>query len=292
MSEGAVTETRRPADWALFALALAVSVAVVWMVSGEPLVVVGFAAGAILLGGIAWAAAGRTPPPVEPGLALPDWSVTVAAIDHGDAAVAVTDRAGRLTCANPLYETWFGAGNAPPRLPVDAASLERLSRAARTAWRDGKGRADLVEGTGAGLGAGTEKLRWKAAAERAGRGEDFLVWRISPIVAADPVGELVAQIEGKLGRALALSGMAAAVVDPDGRIRAASAGFALRAAGDAQAVMAGTDFVSLLKQDDNDHITWARDGRKGQPLTMYYLPVADPDLVGNPDPETTPSLML
>ena len=106
------------------------------------------------------------------------------------------------------------------------------------------------------------------------------------------MGELVAQIEGKLGRALALSGMAAAVVDPDGRIRAASTGFALRAAGDAQAVMAGTDFVSLLKQDDNDHITWARDGRKGQPLTMYYLPVADPDLAGNPDPEATPSLML
>ena len=113
MSEGAVTETRRPADWALFALALAVSVAVVWMVSGEPLVVVGFAAGAILLGGIAWAAAGRTPPPVEPGLALPDWSVTVAAIDHGDAAIAVTDRAGRLTCANPLYER--GSARAMPR---------------------------------------------------------------------------------------------------------------------------------------------------------------------------------
>ena len=71
---------------------------------------------------------------------MPDWSVTVAAIEREDCAIAITDRAGRLVCANRRYDEWFGAGHAPPRLPVDAASLERLANAARTGWRDGKGR--------------------------------------------------------------------------------------------------------------------------------------------------------
>jgi two-component system cell cycle sensor histidine kinase/response regulator CckA len=57
-------------------------------------------------------------------------------------------------------------------------------------------------------------------------------------------------------------------------------------------VLTGHDFVGLLRQDDNGQITWAREGRSGQPVTMYYIPVADPDVVGEPDPETTPSLML
>jgi two-component system cell cycle sensor histidine kinase/response regulator CckA len=66
----------------------------------------------------------------------------------------------------------------------------------------------------------------------------------------------------------------------------------LRAVGDVAAVLTGHDFVGLLRQDDNGQITWAREGRSGQPVTMYYVPVADPDIIGEPDPETTPSLML
>ena len=271
-------------DWLIVAAALALSVAAVFVLAQDPLVAGAFGAGLVGLGGFAALIGLRRAPLPEPEFALPDWSVTVAAIERPDTAVAVTDRAGRLVCANALYEQWFGAGSAPPRLPVDEGSLDRLAKAARMAWREGSGHVDRLENAEGG--------RWRGEAERAGRGEDFLVWRMSPIVAADPVAELLRQMDGKLGRALDRAGIAAAVVGPDGVIRQASAGFALRATGDARASLAGREFVSMLRQDDADRISWAREGRGGAALTLYYLPLADPDAAVEPDPETTPSLML
>lgn len=143
-----------PGDWLLLGAALAASAGLVWLVSGEPVVAAGFAAGVL-----AFAAVGRVvlrprAAAAPAGLALPDWSVTQAAIDRPDAAVAVTDRAGRLVCANARFEQWFGTGAAPPRLPLDGASLERLDRAARAAWRDGEASADGLEG-GAGPAGGS-----------------------------------------------------------------------------------------------------------------------------------------
>ena len=258
------------------------SLLLIWIATGQVLVVTAFAAGVLVLGGGAAFALRRPPPERTPDLALPDWSVTVAAITHEGAAVAITDRANRLVCANPLYETWFGSETAPPRLDVDPTSLERLSRAARMAWRDGKGQAERIE-------AGDR--HWRADVQRAGRAEDFLVWRFADIRAPDPVEGLVRALDGKVGRALAQAGFAAAIVDPDGIIRAASSGFAQRATGDPLAALAGQEFVSVLRQDEGDRITWAREGRNGAPLRLFYLPVVDPDAPA-PDAEVTPSLML
>ncbi len=288
MSAGAAPSRQiEVADWLLVAAALAASSLVLWLITREPLVVAGFVGGSAALGALARILARAQPAPREPELALPDWSVTVAAIERPDTAVAITDRAGRLVCANRRYDEWFGPSHAPPRLPVDAASLDRLAQAARNGWRDGQGLADVVERpTEAGGG------RWRVEATRAGRGEDFLVWQIAPLLAADPVTDLVKLIDGKAGRALAQAGIAAAIVDPDGLIRAASAGFASRATGDTSAAMAGQDFVALLHQDEADRITWAREGHKAAPLTLYYLPIADPDAPGEPAPDTTPSLIL
>lgn len=279
---------RRPADWLLVAGAMALSLVLVWAVARQPLLIAAFAAGVVALGSAVYVLTRGRPVEKDSEFALPDWSVTVAAIENPDLAVAIIDRAGRLVCANGRYEQWFGAAHAPPRLAVDDASVERLGRAARSAWRDGKGSADLVQGND----AESVGRRWKAEVTRTGRGDDFLVWRFVPIFAADPVADLVQQLDGKLGRALDRAGIAAAIVDPDGVIRAASAGFALRALGDGLASPVGQDFVSLLIQEEGDRISWAREGRRGGPLTLYYLPVADPDARGDPDPDTTPSLML
>ena len=267
----------------LLGLALIASLALLWFATGQAVILAAFVGGVAVLGLVAWLAARPRAVVSEVEYAIPDWSVTVAAITRDDAAIAITDRAGRLVCANPLYETWFTAGHAPPRLALDNASLERLAKAGRAGWRDGKGLADLIEGpTG----------RWKAQVERAGRGDDYLVWTFAQLQGSDPVAELVPHLDGKLGRALAQAGIAAAIVDPDGKIRAASAGFAARATGDGAAILTGQDFVPLLRQDERDRITWARDGRKGAPLTMFYLPVADPDAPGGPDYDAAPSLML
>ena len=278
---------RGAADWLLVAAALAASLVLIWAITREPLVVAAYGAGLVVLGGAAYALTLARPQQHEQDFAAPDWSVTVSAIDHPGQAIAIIDRAGRLVCANARYEEWYGASWSPPRLPVDEASLERLGSAARTAWRDGSGKADLVEGARDGSGR-----RWKAEVARTGRGEDFLVWRFTAIEAADPVAELVQQLDGKLGRALDRAGFVASIVDPDGVIRAASAGFAARATGDALASPVGQEFVSFLRQEAGDRISWEREGRRGGPLTLYYLPVADPDAPGDSDPETTPSLII
>ncbi len=281
----AKTPALRPAggDRLVLGGALALSLAVVWFASHQLLAVAAFAAGLAALGAVAWLIARQPGAATAPEFSIPDWSVTVAAIDRSEGAVAITDRAGRLVCANPRYELWFGADYAPPRLPVDNASLERLAKAGRAAWRDGKGAADLLE---------NERGRWTAAVLRAGRGDDYLVWTFAALTSPDLVAELVPHLDGKLGRALAQSGFSLAIVDPDGLVRAASSGFAARATGDAAALLTGKEFTALLRQDEGDEITWARDGKRGAPLTMFYMPVSDPDAAGGIDYDQTPSLIL
>ena len=152
-------------DGLLVAAALAASAAILWFVTREALVVLGYGCGLLALGGLVWTLRRAGPVELAPALAMPDWSVTVAAIDRPDAGIAITDRAGRLVCANACYEAWFGIAHAPPLLPVDAASLERLARAARAAWRDGAGAADLLDSPPGQLKGG----RWRAEALQCAR---------------------------------------------------------------------------------------------------------------------------
>ena len=78
----------------------AASLATVWFLVGEPLVAIGFASGLLGIGALVWWLAQPRDAKIAEQIALPDWSVTVAAIARDDAAVAITDRAGRLVCAN------------------------------------------------------------------------------------------------------------------------------------------------------------------------------------------------
>lgn len=278
----------RQTDLLVVGLAAAFSVLLVGLVTQDGLVTSVYAGALSVMAALAvFLARGRSIEE-EPEFAEPDWSVTVAAIDRTDMAIAITDRAGRLTCANASYEAWFGASHAPPRLPVDASSLERLAETMRTAWRDGIASAE-VSGEDHSQGGPS---RWRVEVRRTGRADDFLIWRITSDGQIDLVSELVTQLDGKLGKGLARAGIAAALVDPDGTIRAASSGFAERASGDALAEMTGTDFVSLLSQEEGERIGWARDGGRGGPLVLYHIPVADPDSPEEPDPHTTPALML
>jgi two-component system cell cycle sensor histidine kinase/response regulator CckA len=272
-------------DTAVVGIALVLSAALVWLVSGDGLLTAILTGTLLVFAGLAWMVANRRTEAADVEFAQPDWSVTVAAIDRADSAIAVTDRAGRLACANGSFEQWFGTANPPPRLPVGDAAMERLTEAVRAAWRDGHARAEVrTEGDAA--------ADWRVEIQRSGRGDDFLVWRFQPVNSVDLVGEMVRQIDGKLGKGLARAGISAAVVDPDGMIRAASAGFSQRATGDALADMTGLDFVSLISQEEGERIGWARDSGRGGPLVLYHVPIADPDAPGEPDPHVTPSLML
>ena len=107
----------RMVDALAVAAAALASIALVQLVAGALTVTLAFAGGLAVLGLIVFAAARGNP--VSRGSAeapgMPDWSVTVSAIEQAGMAVAITDRANRLVCANAAYELWFGSSHAPPR---------------------------------------------------------------------------------------------------------------------------------------------------------------------------------
>ena len=279
-------ESGRLTDTLMVAAAVLISIAAIRLVTGSTAVTLAYAGGLGVLGLAAYAAGRRRSAPAAVGEgAPPDWSVTVAAIEQPGVAIAITDRANRLVCANTAFELWFGFGHAPPRLPVDGESGEQLARAARAAWREGESGQVMV--------ADNERS-WAAAAQRAGRGEDYLIWRFAPIVRSEPLAGIGKWITGAFGRILSASGIEIALVGPDGAIRAAGPGFARRAAGDETASMAGQDFVSLLRSDERDRIYFAREGRKGSPQTLVSVPLADPEANGPNSARVgeAPSLMV
>lgn len=268
------------------AAAMLASGLILWLASGEWLLVLAFLLGvAVLLSaGIAFDRM-RSNTETEV-LASPDWSVTVAAIEQPGIGIAITDRANRLTCASTAYVSWFGVGSAPPNLPFDRAGLERLTRLAREAWRDGE--ASLEE-IGDGFADGQS---WRVQAKRAGRGEDHLIWRfalIEPEV-ADTLKNY--DVTGPFGRMLSRAGIEAAITTPDGITKSVSAGFAERAAGDAKATLAGQDFVSFLRSDDRERIFFSREGRGGTPQTLIHVGLDDPDEPSSLGPDEAQSLML
>ena len=266
-------------------LALLASAAVLWLATEDLVLVLAYSLGIaiLLIGGLAFQRL-QAPPTIDP-VGVIDWSVTVSAIDLPGEAVAITDRANRLVCANSEYVSWFGAQTTPANLPLNRQSLEEVVRLVRATWRDGHATADQLNGA-------DEAMSWKARIERAGRGEDHLIWRFrkdEPQI-ADPLESY--DVAGPFGRMLAKAGIEAAITGADGTIKSASSGFALRAAGDPKSTLAGQDFVSFLRSDDRDRIFFAREGRSGTPQTLVHVPLDDPDQARAAGPDEAQSLML
>jgi two-component system cell cycle sensor histidine kinase/response regulator CckA len=266
--------------------ALVLSAAVLFLATGSALVALAFVlAAGVLLGGVVMI--DRMPRPAAAGdLATPDWSVTVAAIERAGEAIAITDRANRMVCANRFFLDSFGAGAAPPALPFAREALETVTLLARTAWRDGTASLEDIEAA--------DETRWQIAATRAGRGEDHLIWRLKPVARPRGGADLGAlDLAGPIGKMLSRAGIETAITTADGVIRAVSAGFAERAAGDERATLAGQDFVSFLRSDERDRIFFAREGRGGTPQTLVDIPLVDPaERVTAAGPDEATSLML
>ncbi len=253
------------------------------IVSGERIIALVYVAGFVLLAGMLALLLRQRPAVQVAEFAEPDWSVTQAAINAEDAATAIIDRAGRLACANARFVAWFGISAAPPRLALDPPLVAALEAAARAAWRDGAADVAVLA-----LPNGPCRL----SISRAGRGEDYLVWRFVPEQRSDLLGELTGHIAGKLGRVLAQEGLQAALVTPDGQVKAANTAFVARAAGEAPDGVIGKDFVGFFRSDEHERIFYAREGTGGAPVRFIHLPVADPDSATPLDPAQTPSLFL
>jgi two-component system cell cycle sensor histidine kinase/response regulator CckA len=226
-----------------------------------------FLAGSILLTGGLIAA--RLIFPSTAGTAPePDWSVARALAASSPDAIAVTDRAGRLVCANDRYEALFGGFPTPPGLPLEPGEVDRLGSAGRAAWRDGRAALDrvMLKGT-------------KLAAEvtRAGEDDNLLVWRFFAPQGLDLAQTMENLIAGATGDRLGSAGIMAALINPDGRIRAANRVLRARAMGHDEGAIVGRDFARFLITDAQGMARFEREGLTQNPLRVLQIPFLDGD---------------
>jgi two-component system, cell cycle sensor histidine kinase and response regulator CckA len=194
----------------------------------------------------------------------PDWSVTRAAASLSGAAVAISDRAGRLVCGNELFTDWFAGLRAPPDIDVDEAGKEILVGLARAAWRDGEASADGLRKSG---------TEYSVKAIRSGAGDEYLVWWFGPLERRDIESRAADLIAGRIGFAMARSGIMAVSLSVDGRIRSANAAFALRATGGENSNVVGREFAAFMRMDEKGQIFYEREGRGGLPIRLMHVPL-------------------
>jgi two-component system cell cycle sensor histidine kinase/response regulator CckA len=252
---------------ALVALVAALSAAlVVLYIVGNPVAAAGFLGGGILLGGavVVWRMIAPAPAAVEPPV---DWGFARALAQASEDAIAVTDRAGRLVCANDRYETLFGGFPTPPGLPIDEEGVSALGAAGRRAWRDGIGGVDRLTLRGFGL---------SAQVARAGDEGDLLVWRFAAARAQEAAESVEAMLTGDTGDRLGGAGIMAALLTTDGRVRAANRVLSARALGqNIDGAIEGRDFARLLITDSRGLVRFEREGLEGTPLRILQVPFVE-----------------
>ncbi len=193
-----------------------------------------------------------------------DWSLVRDAADNDDVAIAVTDRAGRLVCANLLHESWFGGPVAPPALALGPSDVTVLTLAGKTAWRDGRGQAK---------GLRRDAMVFDADVVRSGRSENHLVWRFRAALTFDLTAEARRLIEGTAGDRMGEAGIMTVLIGPEGRIRMANPVFVMRSMGSIDHEIEGREFVTLLETEKTGVLRFTREGRAGTPLRLLQIPV-------------------
>lgn len=249
------------------AAGLGAALLVLWLI-GNIAVSAGFLATAVVLFGIILAWRRLAPGSAAPEEHAVDWSVAHALAEASPDAVAVTDRAGRLVCANDRYESLFDGFPTPPGLPLSEEGIAALANAGRAAWRDGRGRLDRMLSRGTPLSADIV---------RAGAEQDMLVWRFAGAEGLDLAASAAELISARHGDRLAAAGIMIALVSPDGRIRAANRVFRARAMGHEEGAIAGGDFARFLVTDSRGLVRFEREGLAGAPLRVLQIPFLEGD---------------
>ncbi len=213
------------------------------------------------------------PPAPNRTAAAVDWSIVRAASEGDMAAMAVTDRKGRLVATNAHHDTLFGGPATPPGLPVDANGVAVLTQAGKSAWRDGHAAAQGVLCQGQSLDVDIQ---------RAGASDDCLIWRFRTSVGAiDTVANAVDAIDGPWGTRLGEAGVMIALIGGEGRVRAANRPLVVRATGRIEAPVIGRDFVTLLSSDAQGRVRFALEGAAGTALRVIQIPL-DPGMDTGP----------
>ena len=256
---------RRYVPAGLVALAAIVSGLLVWLPTQSAALTAGFTGVGLLAAATIWALQTQRGTSVQVLAEVSDWTLVRAVADSDNGGIAITDRTGKLVCANDLYCDWFGGAVTPPNLPVEPRTNALLAEAGRMAWRDGEAAVAAFECKGREM---------TGIVQRVGRTQDHLLWRWTVHVMRDPVQEAADALQGAAGRLLGESGVMAVLVTPSGTIRAANGSFRLRAAGSLDAKVEGHDFAAALRIDSQGLIRFAREreGEGATPLRVIEVP--------------------
>ena len=257
---------------AVLALATLLSLAILWFSTGN-IILVGSCAAVIIAAGALihfFRQAGSVEVTVD--VSPPDWSIAHAATQLNDAAIAISDRAGQLVCANDHFAKAFPGLKAPTDLGLDEASQSLMVAASRAAWRDGSAQIDTIT---------KDHRAYSVKVARAGASDEYLLWRLAPIERIAIESLAIELITGRIGRAMSGSGVMAVAVGPDGCVRAANAAFALRATGTDQVPLTGRSFADFVRMDDKGSVFFEREGRRGLPIRLLHVPLNAHDVEGS-----------
>lgn len=237
----------------------------IWLPTQSAALAGGFVGIGLIAAAVLWALAGRRAVDAAPAEEGYDWSLVRAVADSERRGIAITDRTGRLVCANDLYCDWFGGAVTPPGLPVDQRTAALLAEAGRTAWQGGEAAVAAFECAGREM-TGT--------VQRVGRAGDHLLWRWRVHEQRDPLNDALTAIEGATGAAVGASGVMAVIVTPSGTVLGSNSAFRVRAAGTVDAAVKGHDFAQLLRVDAGGLIRFAREkeGDGATPVRIVEVP--------------------
>ena len=253
---------------ALAALAgVAAAGLVLWLVH-DATIAAGFFGAAIVLAGVALAVAMLRRVDTPATAVEHDWELIRALVESSDDGIAVTDRSGRLVCANDCYENLFAGFPTPPSLPLAGDGGGQLAVAGRAAWRDGRATAALRGAVGA----------IDATITRAGQEQDILVWRFAhgPAPSGQPA-RFAESIDGTLGAQLGSAGVMAALVTANGHVLAANAVLRTRATGTPDGALTGEDLARFLAEDHGGTVRFISEGEGANPLRLLQIPLSGDD---------------
>ena len=99
----------------------------VWVPTQSFALVGGFVGMGLLGSALVWSLRSRNDIAVAEVETGNDWSLVRSVAEIDGSGVAITDRTGRLVCANDVYCDWFGGAVTPPALPVDQRTAALLA---------------------------------------------------------------------------------------------------------------------------------------------------------------------
>jgi two-component system cell cycle sensor histidine kinase/response regulator CckA len=256
----------------VLAAALASAGLLLWAV-GNPLFAASFLAGLIGLGAVLLLVSRTRPAAVAAEAPFrADIALLRAAVDTAHAPVAITGPGGEMICANASYGDWFGGAPAPEALDEAGA----LASAAAEARREGR----------ASLALSINTLSLTASVERAGLGDDHLLWRFARADDVDLLKEARRLAGGEPGDRLGEAGIMIALADAEGNVIAANRAFAARSSGQPGAPVAGTPLVNLIGVTEDGQFHFASEPRGAAPLRILQVQVIE-----EPEPVTLFALL-